>query len=134
MRITTQGEYGLRCLMTIAARQKHGPVSISEITKIEKLPKAYVEQLLYKLKKSGIVKSVRGIKGGYVLARHPSEIKLDEVIKALEKDTFEIFCDRENKTIPDCIHEGDCKLRKVWENLKECVDKVLGSTSILDII
>jgi Rrf2 family protein len=130
MRITTQGEYGLRCLLYIALQKQHIPISIAEISAHEKLPRDYVEQLLLKLRRNNIITSTRGVRGGYLLALNPKDITIFMVIKALEKETFELICAREMKK--GCVHhlKGPCTIRPLWEKLKEHVDGFLKSYTL----
>ena len=130
MRITTQGEYGLRCLLYIASQKQSKPISIAEISAYEKLPRDYVEQLLLKLRRNNIIKSVRGVRGGYLLALKPKDITVFVVIKALEKETFELICVREIKK--GCVHHlnGQCTIRPLWEKLKDHVDGFLKSYTL----
>lgn len=125
MRITTQGEYGLRCVRALA--RSSSPLSIREVSASEKLSKPYVEQLFLKLRRAGLIRSLRGPKGGYVLARSPSHIKVSEIIKALEGDTFEIICERRRGR---CIHVDECSLRPLWKALKEKVDDLLEKITL----
>ncbi len=127
MRITTQGEYGLRCVLYIKDTAKSHPISIAEISKKESLPKSYVEQLLIKLRRSGIVESVRGAKGGYRLAKNPSKITVKDIIVALEGDTFKIIC-KDTAKKKRCKHLYECNLKEVWIELRESVDRILNKT------
>lgn len=128
MRITTQGEYGLRCIRALA--KSDIPITIKEVADAEKLSKPYVEQLFLKLRRAGIIKSLRGPKGGYVLAKSPSKISVSEIISSLEGDTFEIICERRAKGENRCIHVDECSLRSLWEILKERVDNLLDKVTL----
>jgi Rrf2 family transcriptional regulator, cysteine metabolism repressor len=134
MRITTQGEYGLRCLLYIASQKQNKPISIAEISEYEKLPRDYVEQLLLKLRRGNIIKSIRGVQGGYLLAQKPRDITIFTVIKTLEQGTFEVICVREMKK--GCVHQqkGHCRIRPLWEKFKDHVDTFLKSYTLHDIM
>jgi Rrf2 family protein len=125
MRITTQGEYGLRCVLYIIGRRVKGPVSIAEISREESLPRSYVEQLLIKLRRSGILESVRGVNGGYKLAKDPSKITIKDIIVALEGDTFKIICTSVPKKGGRCKHFNRCNLRQIWKQVRESIDRIL---------
>ncbi|MBN1794992.1 MAG: Rrf2 family transcriptional regulator [Candidatus Omnitrophica bacterium] len=84
MRLSTRSTYGLRALCELALNWEQGPVSVSAISQKERLSIAYLEKLLNLLKHYGFVRSIRGSKGGYVLARDPGEISVGEIIRALE--------------------------------------------------
>ncbi len=93
MRITTWGEYGLIVSLGLARRAGEGPVAARELAEHEKLPHDYVEQILLRLRRAGLVESVRGAKGGYHLARAPHAITVKDVMDASEHVTFEVNCD-----------------------------------------
>jgi len=134
MRVTTQGEYGLRCMINIGKNSKDGPVSIQKISDEEELPRTYVEQLLLKLRRNQLIKSVRGAKGGYLLARDPSEIDLKEIIKALEGKVFEIVCERRAKSKRKCKYNGRCSLNRVWKELDVSINRVLENIFLSNLI
>ncbi len=134
MRVTTQGEYGLRCMINIGKNSKDGPVSIQKISDEEDLPRTYVEQLLLKLRRNRLISSVRGAKGGYLLARDPSEINMKDIIKALEGKVLEIVCDRRAKSRRTCKYEGRCSLNRVWKELSININGVLENITLEDLI
>lgn len=136
MRITTQGEYGLRCMLNIAKHSKE-PISISELARCERLPKDYVEQLLLKLRRAKIIKSIRGLNGGYVLAKNPNTVSIADILKALEGDTFEIICDkyRGKAHLKRCVRfDKRCDLRPVWKKLKAQIDATLGKAKLTSLL
>ena len=90
MRITTWAEYGLICALHLAKRAGEGPITGREIASGERLPADYVEQILLRLRRAGLVQSVRGAKGGYFLAKDPEVISVRDVMAASEHQTFEI--------------------------------------------
>src|SRR3989442_657577 len=93
MRVTTWAEYGLLVSLNLAKRAGQGPVAARELAEQEKLPHDYVEQILLRLRRAGLVESVRGAKGGYHLARGPQAITVKDVIEASEHVTFEVNVD-----------------------------------------
>lgn len=133
MRITTQGEYGLRCVLDIA-RKKGGITSIGDISISENLPRDYVEQILLKLRRKRIIKSVRGVKGGYLLARSPKSITVYDIIAALEREIFNIFCDKPKARISRCIHKSDCRLKGLWLQLKRDIEATLKSKTVAALL
>ncbi|MFA5038077.1 MAG: Rrf2 family transcriptional regulator [Candidatus Omnitrophota bacterium] len=130
MRITTQGDYALKCLMRIAQDGPSGPVSISRIVAREGLPLDYLEQLLLKLKRSRLIKSVRGAKGGYLLNTDPDRISVLCVLQAVSGEVFEIICGRKRKSGKTCKGSDDCALRDVWSHLKGHIEDYLGSVTL----
>ena len=134
MRITTQAEYGLICALHLARRIDDGPVTGREIAAQERLPGDYVEQIMLKLRRSGIVKSTRGAHGGYALARRPDEISVHDVISAAEHSTFEVHCTSHPVEEARCSSSHDCSIRPVWMLLQRRIDDVLQSVRLSDLL
>lgn len=134
MRITTQGEYGLRCMIHIAKNSRSGPVSIQSISSSEDLPKTYVEQLLLKLRRHGLIKSVRGAHGGYLLAQMMNKITVRQMIDALEGTVFEIVCDRRSKSKNPCQHDSKCALNSVWIKMQNQIIELLDHITLEDLL
>ena len=134
MRITTQAEYGLICALHLAHRVDDGPVTGREIATQERLPGDYVEQIMLKLRRAGIVKSTRGAHGGYALARRPDEISVHDVISAAEHSTFEVHCTSHPVEEARCSSSHDCSIRPVWMLLQRRIDDVLQSVHLSDLL
>ena len=134
MRVTTQGEYGLRCMINIGKNGTTRPVSIQKISTDEGLPRTYVEQLLLKLRRYGLINSVRGAKGGYLLSKPASDITAREIILALEGTIFEIVCDRREKSRTKCKYNRNCALNALWHSIRERVDETLEAVSLGDLV
>jgi Rrf2 family protein len=131
MKITAQEEYGLRCLLQLA-RTPHGQiVRVKEIADKEGLSNAYVEKLLRLLSRSGLVHSVRGLKGGYVLNRPPSHVTLGEVVRALGgMQTTDHLCHQFTGLQDACVHFTDCGIRSVWSGLTTHIQRFLDQTTL----
>jgi len=135
MRITTQGDYALRCILNIARNGGQGPVSISRMVEEEGLPLDYIEQLLMKLRRNKLIKSSRGVKGGYVLNRRPGEISVKDVIEAVEGEAFEVICTRRrNLKGKNCGSFSACVLKDVWLNLKNHIEGYLEKETIRSLL
>ena len=135
MRITTQGDYALRCILNIARNSYEGPVSISRMVREERLPLDYIEQLLMKLRRRKLIKSVRGVKGGYLLARNPCQINVKDVLEAVEGNAFEVICTRrKNLNGKKCVSVHDCTLKNVWLKLKQRIEGYLEKTTIQSLL
>jgi len=135
MLVTTQGEYGLRCLLAIASSDPEQPVSITDIIELEQLPRAYVEQLVFRLRRAGLVLSLRGTKGGYRLARSPEEISVKDVLDVLENNWSTVFCERhENRKLLPCPHNSSCPVSSLWTEVRDMVVAKLESTSLSDLL
>lgn len=134
MRITTWAEYGLICSLHLARRHGEGPVTGREIAARERLPADYVEQILLRLRRSAIVASTRGAKGGYVLARDPVEISVREVISASEHGTFDLHCVSHPVAEERCSESQNCSIRPVWLMLQQRIDDALESVHLADLL
>jgi Rrf2 family protein len=134
VRITTQAEYGLICALHLARRTDEGPVTGREIAARERLPGDYVEQIMLKLRRSGIVRSTRGAHGGYALARAADEISVHDVISAAEHSTFEVHCTSHPVEEARCSSAHDCSIRPVWVLLQRRIDDVLQGVRLSDLL
>ncbi len=132
MKITTQGDYGLRCVLNIA--QGNGnPVTIDEICQEEALSADYAEQLLLRLRRSGIVKSQKGPGGGYVLSKKPKSINVRDVILALENKPFETICEKLKKKKNFCGRSNNCKLKIIWNRINRETQNILKKVTLNQI-
>ena len=134
MRITTWAEYGLICALHLARRIADGPVTGRDIAAREKLPADYVEQILLRLRRAEIVRSTRGARGGYALARPATEISVRDVIAASELATFELHCVSHPVEAERCSSSHDCSIRPVWMMLQRKIDDVLESVLLADLL
>lgn len=134
MRITTWAEYGLICALHLARKKSEGPVTGREIAENEKLPADYVEQIMLRLRRAEIVKSTRGAKGGYMLARAAEEISVKDVLKASELATFDLHCVSHPVNEERCADSGDCSIRPVWMLLQQRIDEVLAGVLLSDLL
>jgi len=135
MKISSQEEYGLRCLLQVARDPSTTPVPISEIASREGLSVEYVGKLLMKLRKGGLVSSVRGKAGGYVLAKPPEEISLRLVLEVLSDPIFDTrYCARFSGTEETCVHADNCGIRPIWSVVNRFLAKTLSSLSIADVL
>lgn len=135
MKLSTRGEYGVRALAVLAHHYQQGPLPLRVIAQKEHLSETYLEQLFRDLKKSGIIKSIRGPKGGYILAKNPKDISVGDAVRVLEGPLGPVDCVLENKTSEGCCtKEGSCITRFVWAKLRDSMAKVLDEISFEDIV
>jgi len=134
VRITTWAEYGLICALHLARRSADGPVTGRDVAAQERLPGDYVEQILLRLRRAGIVASTRGARGGYTLARPSSEISVRDVIAASELATFQLHCVSHPVEEERCSAAHDCSIRPVWMMLQAKIDDVLESVRLSDLL
>jgi Rrf2 family protein len=136
MRVTTWTEYSLIISIHLGRRSRtgRGPVAARELADAERLPADYVEQIVLRLLRAGLVESVRGAKGGYYLARDPSAISVRDVMTASEHQTFEVNCESHPVDAERCHPASSCSIRPVWHALQQRVDELLGSISLADLM
>jgi Rrf2 family transcriptional regulator, iron-sulfur cluster assembly transcription factor len=134
VRITTWAEYGLICSLHLAKRAAEGPVTGRDLAARERLPADYVEQILLRLRRADVVKSMRGAHGGYVLARPPREISVRDVIAASELGTFDLHCVSHPVEEARCSESHSCSIRPVWQLLQHKIDDVLESVRLSDLL
>jgi|SRR6185437_4239632 len=134
MRITTWAEYGLICALHLARRANEGPVTGRELAARERLPADYVEQILLRLRRAEVVRSMRGAHGGYVLARPAEFISVRDVIAASELATFDLHCVSHPVEEERCSASHQCSIRPVWLLLQQKIDGVLESVHLADLL
>ncbi len=129
MRVSTKGDYGIRALVELAQHCGEGPVQSAEIARRQCIPEPYLDQLLTTLRRAGFIRSVRGPQGGHALLREPGEIRLSEVIEALEGSLAPIACLDE----AHCTKPGICAQRDVWEQVRRATHEILAGVTIADL-
>jgi Rrf2 family protein len=134
VRITTLAEYGVICALHLARRVAEGPITGREIAEFERLPGDYVEQILLRLRRAGIVRSTRGAHGGYALAREAGAISIRDVIEASETTTFDLHCVTHPVGEERCSSSHNCSIRPVWMLLQRRIDDVLSGVYLGDLL
>ena len=136
MKLSSNEEYGLRCMLRLAYEGPGGSLTLPEIGQAEGVSEAYAAKIMRTLRRGGFVKSARGKIGGYTLARPASQIVIGDVIDELGGRFFESdFCDRHAGQMETCTHSGvDCSLRSLWKALQVVVDEVLRKTTLQDLM
>ena len=127
MRLSTRGRYGARVMLELALRNKDGAVSIKDIADSQDISAKYLVQIIASLKAAGLVVSVRGSGGGYLLARPPSRITLGEVIRTLEGSIAPVHC---VDNLEACPRTGFCVIHNVWTQMKDAIDKIIDSLDL----
>ena len=134
MKVSSQEEYGLRCLVQLARVVEGGSLTLTQIAKREGISVANAGKLLWILNKAGLVQSHRGTKGGYYLARPASDIRLNEVIKVLDEDAVQTHCKSYTGVMEVCVHTGDCGIRPIIVGLHEIVHKALSEITLAKLV
>ncbi|MDS1029132.1 Rrf2 family transcriptional regulator [Bacillota bacterium LX-D] len=133
MKLSTKGRYGLRALVDLASYKSKGPVATRVIAERQGISERYLEQLLVSLKQAGLVKSVRGAQGGYILAREPKDIKVGEIIRILEGPIAPVECVSEINP-EDCVRSETCITKNIWSKLRDAMVEVLDSYTLEDLL
>lgn len=133
MKLSTRFRYGTRMLIDLGAHCINRPVFLKEIAERLRLSKKYLEQIAITLKTAGLIRTVRGAKGGYCLARDPRELYLIEVYNVLEGSTALIDCVDDAGTCPYDLVQM-CPTRDTWDKLRIAIEKVLQSITLADLI
>ena len=135
MKISAHEEYGLRCLVQLAREEvSGGSLTLNQIAEREGLSSANAGKLMWILVKAGLVQSQRGAHGGYTLARPASQIRLNEVIRVLDEDTVDRFCQTHAGVLDTCIHTSDCGIRPVIVGLHEIVQSALSEITLAQLV
>jgi len=135
MKLSAQEEYGLRCLVALANAHDKGGLTIVEISKAEGLTPSHVAKLMAILRRHDLVTSTRGQLGGYALSRPAAQIGLLQVLECLGGRIYnEGFCERHAGLLGECVHESECILRPLWNNIQAAVDSVLSRYSLADLV
>jgi len=132
LRISTKGHYGVQAMFELAQHYGTGPVSLRAIAERQEISEHYLEQLIAGLRKAGLVSSVRGAQGGYILARDPADIKVGDIVRVLEGPIAPVECVNDNET-DHCLRSEFCITRGVWEKVKDSIEDVLDSISLADM-
>ena len=134
MKITAQEEYGFRCLLQLGRQGPGASLTIPEISRAEGLSPPYVAKLMRILRKGGLVKSVRGQAGGYMLTRPLGQIRVAEALAALGGRLYQPgFCEEHAGTAKVCPHAAGCRIRSLWEGVQKAVEQVLAETSLAEL-
>ena len=131
MKLSSRSRYGFRALLELAIAHGSDPLQIRTIAEQQKISNKYLEQLIAMMKSAGLVKSVRGPKGGYLLAKVPNEIKLSKVFTALESPLVVVECLEYAEYCSKCT---DCVTRQVWSKMQNTIMGVLESMTLQDLV
>ena len=131
MRLSTKGRYGVRALLDIALNGDGGPVLLRDIAKRQDISAQYLEHLVAPLIRAGILRSIRGAKGGIALAKPPEQIRLSQVIEVLEGSVAPVEC-VDNAAL--CSRSNECVTRDVWSDVKAAIMGVLESLTVKDLM
>ena len=131
MKISTRGRYGTRMLVDLALHEGEGPVQLKDIAGRQGISLQYLEHLVGPLIAAGIIRSVRGARGGVLLRKRPEEIRLSEVVNALEGSLCVVDCLNNPES---CTRYEFCSVREIWYNLKDAMNGILESTTLQGLV
>jgi Rrf2 family protein len=135
VKLSSQEEYGLRCLLQIARLGEGGSLTIAEMSQREGISAPNVAKIMRILRRAGLVRSTRGKAGGYRLTHSPAEVPVGEVLGALGGRLFDAtFCDRHSGVEERCLNNGDCSIRPVLRFVQDAVDQVLGQLTLQSLL
>jgi Rrf2 family protein len=132
MQLSTAARYALRAMVDLAQHADQGAVQRVDIARRQALSEAYLAQLLLKLRRAGLVDSVRGPGGGYVLAQDPAQIRAADVLRGVEETLAPVYCVNENRE--QACHRADgCPTQWLWERLGQAVNEVLEGVTLAEL-
>jgi Rrf2 family protein len=130
--LTQKTRYALRSLLYIAEKQDQAPVQLARIAETQRVPPKYLELIMLDLKNAGLVKSTRGPKGGYRLARKPADISFGDIVRVMEGPIALVSCASTNFYAPcgDCHDQGSCAIRKAFAIVRDQTTQLLDGISL----
>ena len=132
MRFTTRGRYALRASLALAVMEKNGaPVSINALSEKENISSVFLEQIFFKLRKAGLVSSVRGPGGGFIFAKPLDKLTVKQILDAAGEDIEFSFCDKQSH---DCDRMSECMSHHVWEETHKHINTFLEGITIASIL
>ena len=135
MKLSTKGRYGLRAMIDLAKNsEQEEAVSISSVAARQHISESYLEQLVARLKKAGLLKSIRGAQGGYILAKGPDEISVGDILRALEGDLSPIDCPALTSEGGGCEQSGSCASKYVWQRLNDGINEIVDEIKLSTLI
>tara|TARA_B100000963_G_scaffold31231_1_gene23112 strand:- start:854 stop:1279 length:426 start_codon:yes stop_codon:yes gene_type:complete len=133
MKLTTKGRYAVMAMADLALFKDKGPTNLTDISLRQNISLAYLEQIFIKLKKNNLVKSVRGAKGGYVLELSPEEIRISNIIAAVDEEVKMLNCKKESKR--GCNNKSTkCITHNLWDQLDQHINSFFEKVKLQDLV
>lgn len=133
MKLSTKGRYGLRAMIDLALHGEKEPVSIASIAARQRISESYLEQLIAKLRRAGLVKSVRGAAGGYVPGRPAEDISVGDILRALEGNLDPVDCPGLSGG-SGCDGSDVCVTKYVWKRINESINRTVDEIKLIDLV
>jgi Rrf2 family protein len=134
MKLSTKGRYGLRAVLDLAVHADEDAVALSQIAERQGISMNYLEQLIAKLKKAGIVNGIRGAQGGYMLALPAEEISVGDILRALEGDLNPVDCSEVNKSDSVCSNSDLCVTKYVWKRISDSINDAVDGIKLSELV
>lgn len=131
MKLSTRTRYAVRAIIELAQHESNQPLQLKIIAQRQEISVKYLEQLMAVLRSAGFVRSVRGSKGGYILAKAPNQIRMNEVLRRLEGTVATVECVENENT---CSRSADCAARYLWIQVEHAIEQVLESMTLQDLV
>jgi Rrf2 family iron-sulfur cluster assembly transcriptional regulator len=133
MKLTTKGRYAVMAMADIALFRDKGPISLTDVSLRQNISLAYLEQIFIKLKNKNLVKSIRGAKGGYVLVNPPEDIKISNIISAVDEEVKMLNCKKESKR--GCNNKSSkCITHNLWDQLDQHINNFFEKVKLQDLV
>ena len=133
MKLTTKGRYAVMAMADLALFKDSGPINLTDISLRQNISLAYLEQIFIKLKKNNLVKSIRGAKGGYVLEISPENIKISNIIAAVDEEIKTLNCKKESKK--GCNNKSSkCITHNLWDQLDQHINSFFEKVKLQDLV
>lgn len=131
MKISTKGRYALRLMVDLAMTDSTGPISLKDVAERQKLSDKYLEQIVTPLSRAGLVRSVRGAGGGYLLTRKPEDYTVGDILRPLEGDLAPVECATDAEYCDRCT---ECVTLELWQEIHRAVSQVVDNVTLSDLV
>lgn len=134
MRLSAKVEYGVRAMAVLAYHYRENPISLRKIAEQEDISLSFLEQIFPDLKRSSLVCSIRGPRGGYMLSLPPAQIRVGDIVRAVEGPITPVNCLAEDSSISCCHRRNGCLTRQVWAKLRDRINDVLDEVTLDELV
>lgn len=131
MKISTRGRYALRLMLDLAVYSDGTPISLRDVAKRQGISDKYLEQIVTPLSRAGLVRSVRGASGGYLLTRRPEEYTVGDILRQVEGDLAPVECATDAEFCQRC---NECVTVALWKEIHRAVSQVVDNTTLADLV
>ncbi|MFH1129817.1 MAG: Rrf2 family transcriptional regulator [Pseudomonadota bacterium] len=131
MKISTRSRYALRAMLELALRKGDGPVLMQDIADEQEVSRKYLDAIFTSLKATGLVRSKRGVGGGYLLAKDPTQIKIGDILRALEGPISLVDCVGDDTL---CSRSKVCVTREIWDEIGQAIERILDDMTLADLV